>query len=252
MILEIENGIVLGTTGIIGVGSGIYFSWLMSSNIDMSLGRDLWIEFIEAASVTNFQLAYSIFGDYIDDPDLQWKINIGGQTLISLASRRFTYKYITDKDPSEGRVFSVINSYAWSQFYLSITMYEIFNSKNENLNNSLGILVPNLAALGTYYLWEKGGWSFQRTGIVSVSGLGGMLTGIFTNMIIAELGNFNPSNTLTSSIILGASLTGKIIGAYVTSNMEPDAKADESLFANLSFTPLINQNGTGFMMSLQL
>ena len=70
-------------------------------------------------------------------------------------------------------------------------------------------------------------------------------------MIIAELGNFSPSNTLTSSIILSSSLAGKIIGAYATSNMEPDTKADKSLFANVSFVPLVSQNGTGFMMNFR-
>ena len=131
-------------------------------------------------------------------------------------------------------------------------MSEIFNSENEKLKYSLGILIPDLAAAGSYYLWNIAGWSFQRTGIISVSGLGGLLTGIFTNMIIAELGNFDPSSALTSSIIISGSLAGKIIGAYATSNMDPDSKANNSLFANISFAPLVSQNGTGFMMSLHL
>jgi len=73
---------------------------------------------------------------------------------------------------------------------------------------------------------------------------------MFTNMIVTE--NFDPSDALTSYIILGGSLAGKIIGAYATSNMEPDSKADKSLFANISFAPLVSQNGTGLMMSLRL
>ncbi len=250
MILDIENGIILGTTGIIGVGAGVYTSWLMSRNIDMSLGRDLWIEFIESASVTNFQYAYSIFGDNITDSSIREKINIGGQAVTSLVSRALTYNYITDKDPSAGRAFTVINAYAWSQYYLWISLSEIFNSTNENINYGLGILIPDLTALGSYYLWEKAGWSVQRTGIISVSGLGGLLTGIFANMIIAEAGNFNPSSTMTSSIILGSSLAGKIIGIYATTNMEPDSKADKSLFTNINFAPLVSQNGTGFMINL--
>ena len=250
MILDIENGIVLGTTGIIGVGTGIYTSWLMSRNIDMSLGRDLWIEFIESVAVTNFQYAYSIFGENITDSNVREKINIGGQTITSLTSRGLTYNYILDKDPSAGRVFTVINTYAWSQYYLWVSLSEIFRSTNDNLNFSLGILVPDLAALGSYYLWEKAGWSVQRTGIISVSGIGGLLTGIFANMIIAEAGNFSPSGTFTSSIILGSSLAGKIIGVYATSNMNPDVKADKSLFANINLVPIVSQNRTGVMMNL--
>ena len=84
----------------------------------MGLGRDLWIEFIEAAAISNFQYAYSIFGNNILDSNLREKINIGGQTVTSLASRGLTYNYITDKDPSTGRVFTVINAFAWAQYYL--------------------------------------------------------------------------------------------------------------------------------------
>ncbi|MEA1912013.1 MAG: hypothetical protein U9N32_10145 [Spirochaetota bacterium] len=252
MIMDIEDGILLGTTGIIGVGTGIYTSWLMSRNIDMSLGRDLWIEFIESVAVTNFQYAYSIFGDNISDSYVREKINIGGQTVTSLASRGLTYSYIINKDPSAGKVFTVINTYAWSQLYLWVALTEIFNSSNDNLNYSLGILVPNLAAYGSYCLWDRAGWSVQRTGIISVSGLGGLLTGIFANMIIAEAGNFSPPGAITSSIILGSSLAGKIIGVYATSKMEPDSKADESLFSSIGFAPFISPNGGGIMMNIHL
>lgn len=252
LILEIEDGIALGTTGIIGVGTGIYTSWLMSKDIDMGLGRDLWIEFIESVSVTNFQYAYSIFGEYITDLKLRGKINIGGQAVTALASRGLTYKYITDKNPSAGKAFTVINTYTWSQYYLWIALSEIFNSENENLNYGLGMLIPDLAALGSYYLWDKAGWSVQRAGIISVSGLGGMLTGMFANMILAEAGNFDPPDALTASIILSGSLTGKVIGAYATSKMEPDSKADKSLFSNISFAPIVSHNGTGFMINLSL
>ena len=252
MILDIEDGIVLGTTGIIGVGTGIYTSWLMSRNIDMSLGRDLWIEFIESLAVANFQYAYSIFGDNIADSNIREKINIGGQAFTSLASRGLAYNYVTDKDPSAGRAFTVINAYAWSQLYLWVSLSEIINSENDKLNYSFGILVPDLAAVGTYYLWDRAGWSVQRMGIISVSGLGGLLTGIFANMIIAEAGNFNPTSAATSSLILSSSLAGKIIGVYATSKMEPDSKADESLFSSVSFAPFISPSGGGIMMNIHL
>ncbi|MCK5201438.1 MAG: hypothetical protein KAR21_23955, partial [Spirochaetales bacterium] len=187
---------------------------------------------------------------YITDSNVRERINIGGQSVTSLTSRGLTYKYIINKDPSAGRVFTVINTFAWSQYYLWISLSEIFHSQNEKLNYSLGMLIPDLAAVGSYYLWEKAGWSFQRTGIISVSGLGGLLIGMFTNMIVTE--NFDPSDALTSYMILGGSLAGKIIGVYATANMEPDAKADNSLFKNISFVPLVSRNGTGFMMNIHL
>jgi len=99
-----------------------------------------------------------------------------------LASRGLTYSYVKDKYPSTGKVFTVINTYAWSQYYLWLTLSETFNSQNDNLNYSLGILIPDIAAAGSYYLWDKAGWSMQRTGIISVSGIGGLLTGIMINL----------------------------------------------------------------------
>jgi len=246
MILDLDDGYVPPIAGIIGVGSGIYTSWLMSKNIDLSLGQDLWIEFIEAVSITNFQYAYSIIDEYITDFELRGKINIGGQTATTLTSRGLTYSYVKDKNPSAGKIFTVMNTYAWSQYYLWLTLSEIFYSQNDNLNYSLAILIPDLAAAGSYFLWDKAGWSMQRTGIISVSGIAGMLTGIFVDMILNEAG-INPSDAVSSSIVMSGS-----IGAYVTSAMEPDVKADKSLFSNMSFTPIVNKDGTGFMINLSL
>jgi len=85
-----------------------------------------------------------------------------------------------------------------------------------------------------------------------VSGIGGLLIGIFANMIIAEAGNFSPPSAMTSSIILGSSLAGKVIGSYATSKMEPDSKADKSMFESIGFAPLVSPYGTGFMITLNL
>ncbi len=251
LIFDMENGVVLGTTGIVGVGSGIYASWLLSRNIDMSLGSDLWIEFIETSAITNFQYAYFIAGAYIPDTDIREKGNIAGLAAMSLISRGLTYAYIKGKDPSSGRAFTVINTYAWTQYYLWIALSQIFNSENTDLNYSLGILIPDLAALGSYHLWDKAGWSFQRTGIISVSGLGGMLTGIFTNMILSELFSINVSDAFKASLVLGCSLAGKIIGGYATSGMEPDAKADKSFFASISLLPMSGREGAGLMIDIR-
>lgn len=251
LLFESDDALFLGAAGLIGVASGIYTSWLMSSDIDMSLGKDLWIEFIEAAAMANFQYSFALWGDMVPDPAVRVKMDIGGQALTSLASRGLTYLSVLDKDPPAGRIFTVINSYAWSQYYLWVSLTEIFSSENENFNNALALVIPDLAAWGSYYLWEKGGWSFQRTGIVSVSGIAGMLTGIFTDMIISEIGGFDPPSAVNSSIILGFSLAGKVVGAFATERMEPDRKADESIFANLSFSPFAGPHGTGIMVSMQ-
>jgi len=243
-----DNDLVMGTVGLIGVGSGIYSSWLMTRDRDMSLGQDLWIEFIEAAAVTNFQYSYMVLGKNILDSSLREKINIGGQTVLSLTSRGLSYAYLLDRRPSQGRIFTVINAYAWSQYYLWVSLSEIFGSTNDDLNNTLAVLVPDLAAVGTYYLWEKADWSIQKAGIVSVSGLGGMLTGIFTVMLISEIFDFTPNSAFNSSLILGFSLTGKVLAAWATSGMEPDSAAEQNKPVRISFNPVLGPKGTGLMM----
>ncbi len=110
------------------------------------------------------------------------------------------------------------------------------------------MVVPDVTAWGSYYLWDKLGWSVQRAGIISVSGIGGMLTGIFTEMIMSEAFNFDPEPALSSSIIMAGSLAGKILGAKVSSNMEPDPKAEESLLSQLAISPVFGPKGTGVTM----
>ena len=250
LILEKDSDLVMGTAGLIGVGTGIYTSWLMTRGRDMDLGQDLWIEFIESAAVTNFQYAYNAFGEAVEDDDLREKINIGGQTLTSLTSRGLTYWNVLDKKPSSGRIFTVINTYAWTQYYLWISLSEIFGSENTTLNNSLALVIPDMAAAGSYYLWEKAGWSLQRAGIISVSGVGGMLTGIFSDMIISELFKFEPTSALTNSIILSSSFIGKVLGALATSGMENDWEADREPDTLISLAPLIRPEGTGFAINV--
>lgn len=250
LLLEEDSDLLMGTAGLIGVGSGIYTSWLMTRGRDMSLGQDLWIEFIEAVSVANFQYAWNAFGDVVDDEKIREKINIGGQTFTALTSRGLTYWKVLDENPSRGRIFTMINTYAWAQLYYWISMVEIIGSENETLNNSLAVVVPDLAAVGSYFLWEKVDWSLQRAGIISVSGLGGMLTGIFSTMVISEAFNFEPGQEVSNSIILGCSLAGQVLGALVTSGMEPDSAAAKEPDTLISFAPAVRPEGTGFAINI--
>ena len=250
LLLENDSELMIGTAGLLGVGSGIYTSWLMTRGRDMSLGQDLWIEFIEAASVINFQYAWNALGDVVQNDKIGGKINIGGQTLTSLTSRGMTYWNILGKSPSSGRVFTVINAYAWSQFYYWIAMYEIIGSKNTTLNNSLAVVIPDLIAVSSYYLWEKVDWSLQRAGIISVSGVGGMLTGIFSNMVISELFNFEPGSELTNSLILGCSFAGQVLGVMATSGMEKDSRADPEPNTLVSLIPMVKPEGPGVFINI--
>ena len=250
LILEKDSDLALGTAGLIGVGSGIYTSYLMTRGRDMSLGQDLWIEFIEAAAVANFQYAWNAFGDAVEDESVREKINIGGQTFTALTSRGLTYWNVLDKKPSRGRIFTMINTYAWSQLYYWIIMTEIIGSENTSLNNSLAVVVPDLAAVGSYFLWEKVDWSLQRAGIISVSGLGGMLTGIFSTMVISESFDFEPGQEVSNSIILCCSLAGQALGALVTSGMEPDSAAEKEPDTLISFAPAVRPEGTGFAINI--
>lgn len=251
MILDIDNGIVLGTTGIAGVGTGLYSAWLMSRERDLTLGHDIWIEFIQAASLTNFQLTYNIFSDNIKDDEIRSKIDIGGMALTALGSRSLTYFSVIDTSPSAGRAFTVTNSYFWAQYYTWMTLNLIIKSENEDLNSALAILLPDAAAVGTYYLWETLEWSFQRAGLVSISGVGGSLFGIFINMILEETSGAFLSDEFKASLVMGFAAAGKGLGVYFTRNMENDVADKRLRTADLLIQPSINSKGIGFSGFIQ-
>ncbi len=246
IILDTENGILLGSTGILGVGSGFYTAWLLSKEKDLTLGHDIWIEFIEAASLTNFQLFYNVFSGQIANDDTAEKINMGGMALTALGSRAFTYFSIIDSHPSGGRAFSVANAYAWAQYYTWTTMGLVIESKNDDLNNLMAALIPDAAAVGMYFLWENLDWSLQRTGLITVSGAGGGLLGIFLNMIIVESFNSELSDRLKSSVVMAFSLAGKGAGIYFTRNMKSDSHIRGYNKAELFFQPSFSQGAAGF------
>ena len=246
LILDTENGIVLGSTGIAGVGAGLYTAWLMSKGRDLTLGHDIWIEFIESASLTNFQLLYNIFSDSITDDEVRGKVNIGGMALTAMGSRTAAYFSVIDSLPSPGRAFTVANAYAWAQYYTWTTMGLILESRNENLNNLMAVIFPDAAAAGAYFLWENLDWSLQRAGLISVSGVGGSLLGIFLNMIITEAFDSSLSDRLKASIVMGFALAGKGAGIYFTRNMDSESIKPGTNKTELYFQPVIGPSSAGF------
>ncbi len=246
VILDTENGIILGSTGIAGVGAGFYTAWLMSSGRDLTLGHEIWIEFIESASLTNFQLMYTIFSDSIPNSDTAEKINMGGMALTALGSRTLTYFSVIDTLPSSGRAFTVANAYAWAQYYTWTTMGLILESHNEDMNNLMAVLIPDAAAVGTYFLWENLDWSLERVGLISVSGAGGSLLGIFLNMIIIESFNSELSDRVKASIVMGFSLAGKGAGIYFTRNMKSESLKKGYKKTELFLQPTITPEAAGF------
>lgn len=246
VILDTENGIILGSTGIAGVGAGFYTAWLMSSERDLTLGHEIWIEFIESASLTNFQLMYNIFSDSIPNAVTAEKINMGGMALTALGSRTLTYFSVIDSLPSSGKAFTVANAYAWAQYYTWTTMGLILESQNEEMNNLMALLIPDAAAVGTYFLWDNLDWSLERVGLISVGGAGGGFLGIFLNMIIIESFNSELSDRVKASIVMGFSLAGKFAGIYFTRNMKSESLKKGYNKAELFFQPTITPEAAGF------
>ncbi len=235
MLFDITEPVILGGTGILGIGAGIWTAWLMSNGRDMSFGQDLWIEFIEILSMANFQFTYFLYSDLLEEPAAT-KTMIGGQIAVSLLSRAGTYFYIRDKEITTGRVSTVIHSYIWSHYYYWITMLGLVKSEDLKLNMTLAAVLPDAAAAGTFFLWDSLGWSFARSGLVSLGGLGGALMGGFANLIIGGITEELPEEMVALTMIV-CTLAGHISAGFLTSGLEADFEASAVKSGDLMVFP---------------
>ena len=222
-ILDVNDPIVAGGAGIVGLGGGLWSAWLMTRDNNMTWGQDLWIEFSEAAAITNLQFFFGLIDLDSLLPDYANKISLASQVVTVAASRAAAYFLVRNALPSEAKAGFVVQAYLWGHYYLWMTLLGIVQSEYGQINSLLGMLVPDLIAVGSYFLWDELDWSFARTGLVSVSGLGGVLLGGFVNLILSGLVNIEAPE-VAAGILMGTALAGTAIGTYITSGMEPESE----------------------------
>ncbi|MFP4365276.1 MAG: hypothetical protein ACLFR1_15540 [Spirochaetia bacterium] len=252
VILEVTDGLAYGAAGIAGIAGGIGSAYLMTQNNDMSFARDLWIEGMQAIAITSYEFAYLAFIDQlITDPDVSFKVNLAGSLAAGLSARAVSYLATQDRNLNAGRPALVLTAYSWTQAYLWLTLTGIMQSDFWELNHTLALTLPVGAAAGSYFLWDNLNWSASRTGFMTVGGLAGMLTGVFSNLIIGTFTG-STSSQLSTGVILGGGLIGQGLTYYLTQGMEPAVERDDPQDLSFSVYPAVTPDSFGFQASLSM
>jgi hypothetical protein len=220
------DSFVYGIAGIVGVGCGLGSAWLMTRDGNMSLGQNLWIENLMACTLVNYNLIRTVF---VEEPEYEDKLYLTGQLLLMGASRTGSYFLVRDQLPSAGRASFFTWSYAWAHFYTWLTTLGIFQSEDLTLNSTLGLIIPDLLGVGSYFLWDHLHWSFERNGLISIAGIGGGILGACINLILNSIVE-DPDERGAMGILLASTCAGTGLGVALTSKMKPDSSValDES------------------------
>lgn len=259
VLFNIRNIYLYSGMGILGVGSGLWAAYMLSRDQNMSAGQDLWIETTMAVTMLNLFFTLQIGEELFITPwreaagedwtkiteidDLWWDINYASLLTVAVSSRLLTYRQVSGQTPSLGRIGFIALSYAWAHSYYWLTMIGVFDSENQVLNNALGIIIPDAIAVGSYFFWERLGWSLTRSGIVTVGGLGGHLIAGFVNLSLTELIDAYPTEAIFA-LQMGFSLGAKFLTAHLTRNMDNDLKYNSIMEAKqLSVYPVITPDG---------
>ncbi|MBN2440549.1 MAG: hypothetical protein JXJ04_04370 [Spirochaetales bacterium] len=245
------NGIVLGLSGIAGVGVGLGSAWLMTKDNNMSLGQNLWIENMMLVTLTNYNLLrLAITDDFLyNDP-----LYLSGQLALIEGSRIGTYFLVKDNLPSPGRASFYLWSYVWAHYYTWLTATGLFKSEDLQLNTTLGLIIPDLLSIGSYFLWDRLHWSFERNGLISISGLGGILVGSCINLILSSFKEV-PDQSVIAGVMIASACAGTGLGIFFTSHMKEDteiASIPEKKTPAINFQAHFNPSPDGTEFGLKI
>jgi len=254
VLFEISDPLILSGTMILGVSSGILTSWALTKNQNMSLGQDLWIEFLEASIAINLGLTLvPIHSALFPNPDsygseaesIFFKSSISAVAAIAILSRVAAYNVFKDMNPSPDKIGFITQSYIWAHNYYWLAIagnFQLF--ENPDLFCTLGIIIPDICALAAAYYADVIGWSYNRTGIVSIGGVGGGLIG---SSLVLGLTSLLPnmSSQLSTGIILASTLAGQVITALLTEKMDNERPHVSAITSKSQFTvtPMVTQEG---------
>lgn len=243
------DSVLAGVTGLVGVGTGLGSSWLMSRDYPISSASDWWIETTELISLGNYLYSMAIL-----EPRDRWgyefgnKFELGANLVTLLASRGLGYYLFREDPPPKGKGSFVLQSYLWSNFYYILFTLGILEVDDFQAMAVGGAVVSDLAAYAGYVGWDKLSWSTLRTGLVTVGGVGGALIGVFSNMILAEFTDLD--DRLSIGIVMATALAGQAVTVKFTRSLEPDKSAVVKKGAHLSIAPVLTPESAGFSASL--
>jgi hypothetical protein len=235
-----------GIAGIAGVAAGLGGSALMARDVDIPGSLSWWMTTVQMISIGNYLYLngiidmYDLFGASAD------RVFLSGQLTVLNASRISSYVLLRNRPLSSGKGSFLLHSYAWANLYYWLSV-AITQSDDLRLNSSLGLAVTDTAAALSLEGWEHLRWSPLRTGLISVSGIGGGLLGWFASMVAEEYSSLDESGVF--SFIMGGALAGQAVGTVLTSGMEEEKDLNPPATA---LVPVVTADQAGFMVSMSL
>ncbi len=241
---EIENTLVLSLSGLAGVGVGLGGSWLLSRDIDLSWGQELWMDVAQVVSLADYLFVYLIVSDTLPS-EVQRFVPLGAALTATLA-RGLAYTAVGRGGlRPAGRPSFIGISYATAFAYSLLAMRGVIHGMSDDLYRGLMIGIPTATAIGSYFLWDALDWKAARSGFMSLGSLGGALAGFFVSGII-DYAAGGIDSRLTSGIILAGAVAGQAAAIALTTNMSDEgasavAQHSDSSTRPASPTPLAAQ-----------
>jgi hypothetical protein len=234
---EVDNTLALSLSGLAGVGAGLGGSWLLSRDIDLSWGQELWMIVAQAVSLIDYFYVYLIVSDTLSY-EVQRCVPLGAALTATLA-RGITYAVVgRGGSMPAGRSAFVGISYATAIAYTMLTLRGVVHGMNEDWFRGLMIGVPTATAVGSYLLWDALDWKASRSGFMALGSLGGALAGFFVSGII-EYAAGGIASRVMSGIVLAGAVAGQATAIALTARMpdEGTPAVARSAFAHSAARP---------------
>ncbi len=247
-----SDSLSIGLTGLAGVGAGFGVSSQLSKEYEITSELYSRIATNQTLAMVNYfylsQVLYEegIFGDGQYDE----KINQASQLVALNGSLYLSYFGLRNKELEKGKGLFGLQSYAWANYYYWLTMI-MLESEFNTTNLLLGMGISDLAYLGSQPLWDVIKWSDNRSGLISVGGLGGALIGVFSNFVVENFVDLDVK--IATGIVMGSTLAGQIYATYLTRNIDKNKEFKVANSNQIMPYPIIKANnevGVGFHMFL--
>ncbi len=247
-----SDSLSIGLTGLAGVGAGIGVSSQLSKDYEITAELYSRMATNQTVAMGNYLYLLGVLyeEEILGNGEYDEKINQASQLVALNGSLYLSYFGLRNKELEKGKGFFGFQAYAWANYYYWLTTIMLEREFNTT-DLLLGMGISDLAYFGSQPLWNAIQWSGNRSGLVSVGGLGGALIGVFSNLIVE---NFIDLDTkLATGIIMGTTLAGQIYATYLTRNIDKNKESKVANSNQIMPYPIIKANsevGVEFHMYL--
>jgi len=220
LLFDSDNNLVYGFAGLAGLGLGAFSSYMMSKNNSISSSLEWWVTSSEIVAFGNYLYLSSGIGlaQLFKSGE---KVDFLGRVAVINSSLFGSFYYFKDKEFSKDKCLFGLQSYLWANYY-----YFMVSGMLEGGNEFAGMLWSDAVYAGSFPLWDKLQWSSTRTNFITVGGMGGILAGGFTTLILGNLIELN--NLEFFGIFCAGALAGQITAVLLTKNI-PDKNEEVNM-----------------------